>query len=173
MISSISHAWIILVDKRFSFSRARSLPDLKFNGTEEIHVHGTKQTEFHPLLVIDSRKRSKSSVSNTFLVFQMWYLSVSMLQKLAKIRIYLNPYASARCVFCYSLYVLNEFLTAEPTVLVQQKMFGKTLIQFLVHTFTLLLAPFASKLVNYLRHCEFENRCFWRKMSSILEFSLC
>ena len=62
-------------------------------------------------------------------------------------------------------YVLTEFLTAGPTVRLQQNIFEKNL----------LLAPFASKLVNYSRHSEslknvwkWPNRSFWKKMSSIL-----
>ena len=50
-------------------------------------------------------------------------------------------------------YVLNEFLTAK--LLSTTKYFSKKLLKKLVtHNFMLLLAPFASKLVNYSRHSE-------------------
>ena len=42
----------------------------------------------------------------------------------------------------------------QPTVHVQQNMFEKTLIKWVVHTFTNLLAPFVPKLFNYLRHSK-------------------
>ena len=54
----------------------------------------------------------------------------------------------------------------QPTVHVQ-KMFLKKLLKFVVHLFTLLLVPFAPKLVNYSRHHKsikyvwnFTNRCY-------------
>ena len=65
----------------------------------------------------------------------------------------------------------------QPTAHVQQDIFGKTLIKICSYIFTLLLAPFASKLVNYSRHSESlkyvwksTNRSHRRKMSSISEF---
>ena len=67
-------------------------------------------------------------------------------------------------------YILNEFL--------YNKIFLKKLLyKFVVHIFTLLLATFMSKLVNYSRHSESlkyvwksTNRCDLRKISSISEF---
>ena len=41
----------------------------------------------------------------------------------------------------------------QPTTHVQQNIFEKVL-KFVVHIFTLLLSPFASKLVDHLRHSE-------------------
>ena len=59
---------------------------------------------------------------------------------------------------------------------VYKKIFLKKLLQkLLAHIFTLLLAPFASKLINHLRHSEsLKNIWKWsnrRKMSSILNSS--
>ena len=42
----------------------------------------------------------------------------------------------------------------QPTVCVQQNIFEKLWLKLVVHIYTLLLAPFAFKLVNCLRHNE-------------------
>ena len=56
----------------------------------------------------------------------------------------------------------------QPTVHVQQYIFDKLLYKLVLRIFTLLLAPFAPKLVNYSMHSDsLKNR---REMSSISEF---
>ena len=50
--------------------------------------------------------------------------------------------------------MLNEFLTAPRPVHVQQFFLKKLLKKGIAHIFVLLLAPFASKLVNYSRHAQ-------------------
>ena len=63
-------------------------------------------------------------------------------------------------------YVICMYWTKfwQPTVNVQQNIFEKVLQKFVLHNFTLLLAPSASKLVNYSRHSEYINI---RKISEI------
>ena len=56
----------------------------------------------------------------------------------------------------------------QPTVHVQQNIFEKTLKMLVVHIFTLLLAPFVPKLVNYLRYSE---TLKFRKNSKSTSFS--
>ena len=50
-----------------------------------------------------------------------------------------------------SIYKTNFW---QPAVHVQQNIFEKTLLEFVVHIYALLLAPFASTLVNFSRHSE-------------------
>ena len=65
-----------------------------------------------------------------------------VIQKLAKTWIYLTTYVCPERIFDSRPFMYNKILL-------------KRLLQKLVaHIFTLLLAPFASKLVNYSRHGE-------------------
>ena len=58
----------------------------------------------------------------------------------------------------YQTYELNEFLTANHSCTLYNKMFLKKLLyKSLVHIFTLLLKHFAFKLVNYSRQSEYLN----------------
>ena len=56
----------------------------------------------------------------------------------------------------------------QPTVHVQQNIFEKLLYKLVAHIFTLLLAPFSSKFVNYSRYSETLN---FRKNSKSTSFS--
>ena len=48
---------------------------------------------------------------------------------------------------------MNEYLTADRSCTTQY--FGKKiLLKLVAHIFTLILAPFAFKMVNYVRHSE-------------------
>ena len=86
-------------------------------------------------------------------------------------------------MLCPRRFILVEFVCMylmyirHPTVCTQQNIFEKTCIKIVVNTFTFPLAPFAPILVNSLRHSvslnyvrKSTNRCFRRKMLSILEF---
>ena len=64
-------------------------------------------------------------------------------------------------------YVLNAFLTADRSC--TTKYFWKILYKMVAHIFTLLLAPFASKSVNYSRYSESLNS---RKISEIGDICL-
>ena len=63
-------------------------------------------------------------------------------------------------------YVLNEFLTADRSC--TTIFFNKLLQKLIAHILTLLLATFASKLINYSRHSEILN---FRKNSKSTSFS--
>ena len=84
------------------------------------------------------------------------------LQSLAKTWIYHTRYVCSERIF-------------DSRPFMYSKIFLKKIVSKIVaHIFTLLLAPFASKLVNFLRHSESlnnvwkrQNRCFRRKMKSI------
>ena len=67
----------------------------------------------------------------------------------------------------HHMYVINNFWL--PTVHLQQNIFEKLLLKLIAHIFALLLAPFASKLINYLRHSE---SLYIRKNSEIDDLSI-
>ena len=94
------------------------------------------------------RKRSKSenrpNLRSGWFYYGSYYLRnfFTQLQCLAKTWIYLTPYICAEWTFDSRPFIHNKIFLK------------KLLKQFVANIFTLLLAPFASLLVNYSQHSE-------------------
>ena len=58
----------------------------------------------------------------------------------------------------------------QPTIHLQQSIFEKILLKFLIHLLTLLLAPFAPKLVSHSRNSEYLN--YVRKSKNHLKLTV-
>ena len=101
-----------------------------------------------------------------FLLVNIWHLDsrrVKIEKNYLSIFLY-NTWQKHESTLLHT-YVLSEFLTAFHLQLI---FFAKLLEKYVGHIFTLLLAPFASKLVNYSRHSETLN---FRKNSKLRTFS--
>ena len=84
------------------------------------------------------------SVSNNYplkfcILFNRLNSYAKFIQKLAKIRIYLTPYLCTERIFDSRPFMYDKIFL--------QKLF----LKLVAHIFTLLLAPFASKLVNFCK----------------------
>ena len=101
------------------------------------------------------------------------YYPVHQIIVFTRINVQIQPKWTVRGI----TYVCTERIFDSRLLMYNKIFLEKLWYKFLVHIFTLLLAPFTSNLVNYSRHSESLKYvwksticCLWRKMLSISDF---